>query len=633
MLRAWRDCFEGIEQPGALSDHGDETELRELLADAAFDTPILELGLGTRATNALDRANILTVKELLTVSPLRLNRLSGVVNRTRREISTAVKILRERLGTPQSGELTTLDGTTDIKSGRIDPDKFSVDMLAHKISRTGSKEGDTTHRILNALLGLDSELNDSWLSQSDIARHLDLSRELIAQWVSKFQSRWAKEPAITKLRTDLVEILKGAGGVMSAEELTDAILVARGSVQGEPLRTQLSTAVLRVAIEVESTLTQPRFLIRRDNDRMLVAMSQELASYANYLGDVADQIADEDPLVPPTRAIQQLRDVQPPTGAEGLSDTRLIRLAAAASKHAEVSSRQELYPRNMDAARAVKLSQGALYGVPSLTVQQIRDRVSSRYPEAAPLPDRPILDDLLEEAGLDFHWDSTAGGIGSYVSRVGKSTPITSSTSLSRLTTATDPADREEITPEIADARQFEERLGRGIRDGSFLVLLVKPNHYQRACQELCDRFPVKLVDFEGLFIDALRQVADKAKVNWDLVLKTDTTPYQGDWDKLMLLVGRAMPLVEAQLATADQTVLLIYTGLLARYDQMTLLERLRERIGRTDGIPGLWLLTPGDQQAVIDGKAIPLLSPAQRARIPESWLENRHRAGANALG
>ena len=34
-----------------------------------------------------------------------------------------------------------------------------------------------------------------------------------------------------------------------------------------------------------------------------------------------------------------------------------------------------------------------------------------------------------------------------------------------------------------------------------------------------------------------------------------------------------------------------------------------------------------GDQQPLIDGKAVPLLSPGQRARIPESWIENRHRA------
>jgi hypothetical protein len=90
------------------------------------------------------------------------------------------------------------------------------------------------------------------------------------------------------------------------------------------------------------------------------------------------------------------------------------------------------------------------------------------------------------------------------------------------------------------------------------------------------------------------------------------------------------MTLVEEQLSRADKTMLLVYAGLLARYDQMTLLERLRDKIGRRDGIPGLWLLIPGDHQALMDGKAVPIISPGQRARIPESWLQNIHRANGN---
>ena len=622
MLRLWRNCFEGIEQPSTLSDHENEAELRELLADATLKTLIPELGLGTRATDALDRANILTVKDLLTFPSPRLSRLHGVGNQTRREITIALKILRERLSTLQVGK-PSLEYVTETGE-QLDAGKLGVDLLAQKITRTGSKEGDTVQRILSALL-VDSR--SVWPSQSDVATHLELSRDLISQWVVKFQSRWSKEPAITRLRSDLVEILKGAGGVMSAAELADTILVARGSVQYGAVRTRQAMAVLRVAVEVESTITQPRFLIWRDHDRVLVAVSQELASYASLLGDMADLIADEDPLVPPVRALQRLREVPLPAGVDGLSDPRLLRLAAAASLHAAVSSRQELYPQDMDGVRALKLSQGALYGVRALTVREIQDRVSSRYPQASPLPNRPILDNLLNLAGFDFRWNPSFGDTGSYVSQLVDITSITSSKSLSRLPTASHPVVGVEITPEIADARQFEERLNRGIQDGSFLVLLVNANRYHQAYQELCDRFPVKLVDFEGLFINALRQVAQKAKVNWDLVLKTDATPYQGDWDKLMLLVGRAMPLVEAQLIATDKTILLIYGGLLARYDQMVMLERLRDQVGRADGIPGLWLLIPGEQQAVMDSKAVPILSPAQRSRIPESWLENRHRA------
>jgi hypothetical protein len=285
----------------------------------------------------------------------------------------------------------------------------------------------------------------------------------------------------------------------------------------------------------------------------------------------------------------------------------------------------------MDAARALKLSQGALYGVRSLTVEQIRERVSSRYPEAAPLPERPALDDLLRATGFDFQWAVVAEAAGHYVSRTRETGSISSgSESISRMPTAVMPHAGEEITPEIADARQFEERLQRGVREGSFLALLVNPKYYQQACQELCARFPLRLVDFEGLCIDALHQVADKAKVNWELVLRTDATPNEGDWDKLMLLVRRAIPLVEEQLAKADKPMLMVYAGLLARYDQMAVLERLRDKVGRRDGIPGLWLLIPGDQHAVMDGKAVPVISAGQRVRVPESWLRNVHRGNGD---
>jgi len=169
--------------------------------------------------------------------------------------------------------------------------------------------------------------------------------------------------------------------------------------------------------------------------------------------------------------------------------------------------------------------------------------------------------------------------------------------------------------------------LQRSLSEGPFLALMVHPKYYDRARHELCRRFPLQLVDFEGLFLDSLQEMASGAKVKWDLVLQTDTKPRHGDWDKLMMLVGRVMPAVEQKLLKAEKTMLVVYPGLLARYDQMDLLSRLSQKVGRDDGIPGLWLLLPSDTQAMIDGKPVPLIGPGQKARIPESWLQNLHRS------
>lgn len=630
MLRAWRSAFEGIDEPGTFSDHADLGQLGDLLAGVTFDTPIPDLGLGTRATNALDRANVITVEDLLTVPMRRLLRLRGVGNKTRREISTAVRILRDRLGRPSSSE--SKEGSdpevSGTQEGPIDPGTCSIDILTQRALRVGIRESDTVQRAAPALLGLDPAISAPWPSQSDVAEALGVSRARIGQIVAKLATRWSKDPAMTPLRTNVVEFLDASGGIQSVDELAEALLSSRGSSEDEPLRSRRARAVARAAVEVERIMAEPRFLVRRDGDKVLVARSAELADYAGRLGLRADHLAREDPLVPPTRVLEKLREVSAPAAALPVTDGRLLRLAAAVSQNALVSSRQELYPRGMPAARALKLSQGALLGVRTLTVDQIRERVQSRYPESQPLPDPPDLDALLEDAGSELKWDATANnGAGCYVSPYRSALSVSShSDSIVRIATSTGPHSPAEITPEEADANQFEDRLRRSIREGSFLTLMVNPKYHDHAQAELCRRFAVQLVDFEGVFLDCLRQIADTSRVDWNLVLQTDAKPRGGDWDKLMLLVGRTMTQVEERLTHAEKTMLMIYPGLLARYDQMNFLSRLSQRVGRKGGIPGLWLLVPGDHQAMLDGKPVPLIGPGQRVRIPESWIGNRHR-------
>ena len=628
MQSAWKQCFANIDQPGAYSDQEDEESLRTILATATPDTQIHELGLGTRATNALDRANILTAEDLLTVPMRRLLRLRGVGNKTRREIATAVKFLRERLGDEAtSGQASSL-GDEEKKGETLDLGSLSIDLLAQRLlSRAKSPANDKSTPMARAMLGLDEVTKETWPSQGDVAEAFGVSRARVGQVASKLQERWAKDTALTKLRVQLTEIIGTSGGAMSVSELTEALIVARGSVADDPLRSRLARAVVRAAVEAERSSRDLEFQVRRDKGRVLIASSQEIASYVFSIGDVADKLASEDPLVTPQRVLQRLREVPAPAGAPVLSDARIVRLAAAASLHAALSSRQEFYPRDMEAVRALKLSQGALYGVSPLTVSDMRERVRSRYPEAQELPDRPVLDTLLEEAGIDLRWDPTAKGVGGYVGRIYDSYTVSTTSKIhSRQTTALVPQDGADLSPETADARQFEERLEHGIKDGSFYTLLVPPKYYERACQELTHRFPVELVDFEGLFLGALRQVVDKAGAKWDAVVNADATPGGTRWDKFMVLVKRAMPLVEQELSSFHKPLLLVYAGLLARYEQMDLLERLRDKIGRRDGIAGLWLLVPGDHLALMDGKAIPLIGRGQQVRIPESWIGNWHR-------
>lgn len=580
MLREWRSCFEGLEPAGATLSEEDVANLQEKIAIATGDTPIAELGLGARALQVLDRHNIFVVKDLLSVQKAWLISLRGVGSKTRREIGDIVEQLRDKeIAEAELNELRSQDVA--------DPSKLSIDMLVQRITRASGKGAP------------------------------------------KAKSRWVKDAAIVKLRGDIAEILADVGLVMSLDEAAAAILVARGSYYDEPQRTKNAIAILQIVLEVEAVMVKPRFRLYDSSENLrspLIAASQEAFDYAIALGQVADRLAQQDPLLPPSRAVLQLREIAVPATIVALSDGRLMRLAAVASREAALSSRQEFYPRGMDAGRALKLSQGALLGVPILSIAEIRDRIASRYPEAANIPDHPELDELLAAAGLDLIWDAKgANGWGCYVNRL--LSPFLDSSSVnsfSRQPTATGTMVIGEVDEAAADARLFEEKLQRGLKQGAFFVILVQSRYYQQAIAEIANRLPVLHLSFEDLLLNALREVADSLNVNWDLVIETDARPYEGDWDKLLLLVDRALVLVNEQLVASDRTILLSHVGMLARYDRLNWVEHWRDRVGSE--IAGLWVLVPGDRP-FINGKAIPLMSPSQRTTMPKSWLENRHRA------
>ena len=284
----------------------------------------------------------------------------------------------------------------------------------------------------------------------------------------------------------------------------------------------------------------------------------------------------------------------------------------------------------MPAARALKLAQGALAGVRELSADEIRERVHARYPEAEELPLPPALDGLLAEVVRDAAWVSTArGGQGAYRLLPSDSLLSTPTSSLERRRTVSGHVPLDD--PDVARAAALEERLLRSARDGGFLALTVSPRHLERARDELSRRFPVAVHNADAVLTSAMREAAALANARWDLVLAADSGgPGSADWSRLLLLVQRALPAVEAALRAERKTVLLTRAGLLARYGQMGLVERLRDEAGRPDGPHGLWVLVPSFSQhgpPALDGVSVPVLTPAQWAVIPDAWLENRHRA------
>jgi hypothetical protein len=346
MLETWRQVFSTV--PGTTADTSDgaEADNSALLAAATRETTVAELGLGPAALDVLDTLNVVTVRDLLKVNGYRLSRMPGVGNKTRKHILATRRVLRERLGSGTPGEPVSAptDDTATYESS-IPKEELSIDMLADRILRAKAKSRNATETTaLEALLGIDERVDAIWPSQGDIAPLAGVTRGRISQILTEAVARWLRDPAITALRDQIAAVLEAGGGVMAAAELCASLLAARGSIEDEPRRSRLAHVVTRAAVETENLREEPKYILRRVGANALIAVDMSLADYAAALGQRADQLAKEDPLVPPVRVVDRLREVPLPPEADPLGDARLVRLAAAASQNAAVSSKQEIYP-------------------------------------------------------------------------------------------------------------------------------------------------------------------------------------------------------------------------------------------------------------------------------------------------
>lgn len=652
MLHAWRDVFasaEKAEQRSAATvtqPHAEAAEPAGFRLDGADrTTPIAAVGLSNRALNALERRGAQTVGELLRLTMAQITATPGIGTKTRREIGALLRELRllAPVAAPDAPIIVEPIAADDAPSA--DVSRCSIDRLATSLLPTRVIRRDEPSRAQTAIfLGLESPPSGAvlppWVSQTDVAKALDLTRARIGQVIARARDRWAKQPDLNHLRDDVAKLLLEHGGVMTADELVAAVLALRGSAEEEPRRSVLARAVTRAAIEAERVRTTPRWITCRRGEHFFVALDEpgaeldgeRLADYAEQLGRRADELAAAYPLPAPSRVIESLRQIRPPATAPALSDDRLLRLAAAASDTAAVSSRQELYPRGMPPERALKLAQGALLGARDLTVEQLRQRVSGRYPLAAPLPNRPALDTIIGSLASDLSWEPTAGdGRGAYrlqTVEVGQVT--TAATTLGRY--PTDVPEAAERDPEKDKADDFEERIKRTVANGGFLALSTTPGHAERVACEITKRFPVDVHDLDDLMIRHMKEATVVAKARWDVVVETDAAgPQSANWGRLLTLVARALPKAEAEVRASKRPVLLRHPGLLARFDKLDLLERLRDAAGRENELPGLIVLIGTDQQSampMIDGKPVPVITRGQWAHVPESWIANRHRAG-----
>jgi serine/threonine protein kinase len=639
MRREWQRIFASVDRPATDTDHETTIDMEAALATATEDTPLSTLGLTPRLLDALARLGAQTVGELRQVPRIRLYRNQGLGQQTVKEIRQLADRVAQRFAVREEQSLLVPGEELDLDETLTTPPWYSVDLMARRL--LPQRLEAEARRILGALLGLDQAFSSAiWPAQQEVAEQLAVPRATVHQVLHQARTRWGRQAWMTELRQEIALVLDRNGGVMTAADLAAAVLTARGSTASAPDRFRFAAAVAMAAVETEVAREGARYIMQRGAQGVFVVAMPGLAEhytaaptarvqYAERLGARADALAEAEPLLAPSRVLEELQAVPQVEGDPPLTPDRLLRLAVAAAQRAALSSRLEVYPQGMAAARALKLGVGALLGPRELTVQQIQQRIASRYPQAEPLPGRPALDDLLQEAGMAWVWDGAgAEGRGAYRPKYRPPEMSSQTSTLSRLSTATPPG--VSLSPETEAARSLEERLTRAVSERRFLLLTVAPRHLLRAEEEIVRRFPVTRLSLETLLLQAMQTTAAVVGARWEVVLQADAAPHDSrDWRNLQTLVRRVMPAVEQALWSAERPVLLVYLGLLARYDQLALLEKLRDACTQRHDVPGFIVLIAADEQRtlpVLDGKPVPVILASEWTRIPDAWLTNAHR-------
>lgn len=643
MLRAWRAIF-AARQTVHPNDAAPASGLADIARTVTQQSTMAELGYSLEAQDVLERMGVHNARGLLAVDRIKFRYLKGVGDKIRKEIRlTAKELARLRPDLTQGRNLAS-DADDEIE-GAVSINELAAQLLPRRPAGDDRPE----EAALAHYLGLDDTVDaGAWPSLGDAVQSGEVDRAILTATLLKARERWLKNPAYTELRLQIDSLVRSQGSVMSAQEGALALLALRGCAsQDDAERLRQATAVLRGAVEAESHLDQPRFEAFDHQPAVLIASNAAWADYARQLGTAADACALADPLLPPARVLEMLEGVPMPNAEQlggnppaPLTPTRLLRLAASASRKAAVSSRQEMYARGMAPIQALRQSLGALVGPSELKVKDIQDRVRGRYPEASALPDRPWLDRLLEESGAPLSWDITAAeSRGAYrLATLGRGQTAGTTTKFSRLGTLL--TTHAPVDGDAAHAAAVEERLVRSLEQGGLLVLTVSPRIARYADAELVHRFPaVNRINFDALLLTALREQSKAAGVDWNVVLQADAAERGSrHWINLQRLVQRTLPALRSVLLNSPAPVLLVSAGLLARYDLMGLITELEENAGRPAQTHSVWLLLPTSHQGlpVIDGVAVPMVNNIHNTRalaLPQAWIENKHRAKTESAG
>ncbi len=693
MRDAWKKLFLDMSQTTPSRPHSQhppvstesvEQEREAIAEQVTRETHLSAAGLSPEAEQFLYELGVTTVGELVDYGRNNLINAPGLGARVRREIHKRQAEWGRRLG-KTIGPLTRADreqAKAEFADTAASPDDdlstLSLDALAARFVPERNNNGTNANKVdaivrLLRIPGVETDAGlDAWPTQTAVADSLKLTSARIAQLVKAQRQQWKRDPAVQALRAQILDLLRGFGRVAAASELADALTAQRGTrLQDRAERRALALAAVRVVVEVEQLAPDTaalRHSYRRDSghDPVIVialevgpdddpktASAPALLTYAQRLGKAASTLAEQETLPTAATVLERLRAIEPPSGLINWNERRLVQVAVGASRIAAATPRLEIYSRDLSLVRAIRLTQAGLVrmiaGVatarqPGLEPKEVHERIRARFPElnidrnGHNLPTGEPLTKALRDAGfrlvlatredsrtlryLPEHADDPSSYTGHFPLR------------------ATDTATKTGIYSDdrdVATAARAEERLTDAARRDGFRVLTVQTSDALRAVAALTDRFGARPTSVTELFLAALHDlVPTNGRPTWETILRADIAePGSRSAVKLTEYTRTAWGRLEPELmARFDEASPLLLTDTLvfARYDAMTVLNRLAEAARRGRG--GLWLLAPQSDPAReprLGGVAVPYQS-ALHEWIPlqESWIRNVHRAAAN---
>jgi serine/threonine protein kinase len=692
---------------GREDDDVSAEQIRDQQAERADrKTPLSVAGLTVSAQSQLFAMGLNTVGDVLEYSARKFLTAPGMGSRTREEIQRRQKEWNARLGkaTPPplsaearkaaGQELTDLERAVADSAAASDEDVtdphvlrgLSLDALAARLvprpsggnARSNAKEREAV-RLLLRLPDEEGRLPDglAWVRQRDVAEAVGLTAGRIPQIVRKARERWHEDSALGLLREQVVELLAERGRVASVLELADALIARRGTQHVEKRdRRALALSLLRAVVERESYDNESPQIFRYFHARMpkgaapvlgLLALDVRegvdgpdtptlpaLQEYALKLGERADRLAELESLPTASTVLTELDAVRRPRGSLGWDERRTAEIAVAASARSALTPRLEIYPRDLDLVRALRITQAGVVAMqpgveeerqPGLTVDALHKRVATRFPDLgtdplAPreLPTGSTLVRALKQAGFELKLATRYDK----VLRLVPERPAGAATAgLTSASWGTSAARRSAPTQYDADAAvaaavKAEQRLTHSARQDGFRVLTVPQRRAEGAVRWLAGvPYLARPVSLTGLFLEELRGVVGKAvRPTWETVLKADAAePGSRAHQQLRIRTdkawGRLEPRLRERLAEGAGPLLLTDTAALGRYDALDLLGRLAGQ-ARQGGNP-LWLLVAQSDPARaprLAGQSVPYQAGFDEwIVVPDAWVGRKHLA------